>query len=239
LDGIDTNTPGYKMLLSMGWSPSTNTLNPDSAAQRKPSTVVPIAKEGTLGLGATRATVASSVFARFGSQGLKFVSAGAKEEVLRRAKTEGGDFGGLLARLNKSATPTPTPAPPEEGSASVGERDSAAVSEADAAKEEKRKRKEAKREKKRKREQGEEEDGAEKKEEEEKTAVATTSGETSTASSRPAPQTTFKNPRMACVVFTLCFWIQACCSRTSSLHQVSSAPYRRKTYGRHLIGGHG
>jgi hypothetical protein len=175
------------MLLSMGWSPSATTLNPNaSPGQRKP--VIPIAKEGTLGLGATRQTMASSVFSRFGSHGLKFVSAGAREEQLRRAKTEGNDFGGLLARLNSLAG----------GAKGKDEQDeSGAKEEEDPSKEEKRKRKEAKREKKRKREEGDEEQ-QEKEEESSSTSTNNTPvlpPPASTSSSTPR----LLNPRMAYV----------------------------------------
>lgn len=50
------------------------------------------------------ASASSSVFSRLGSRAaLQFVSAGASKEVINRAKTEGGEFAGLLQRLNAAA----------------------------------------------------------------------------------------------------------------------------------------
>lgn len=62
------------------------------------------------------ASAASSVFSRLGSKAaLQFVSAGASKEVINKAKTEGGEFAGLLQRLNAaaaaSASASPSPAP--------------------------------------------------------------------------------------------------------------------------------
>ena len=94
------------MLLSMGWSPTDtpNQLLPTSAAPSKKLTAIPTAKEDTLGIGASKSLSASSVFSKFGSKGLRFVTASkdGSEEVMRvkASKTEGGEFAGLLARLN-------------------------------------------------------------------------------------------------------------------------------------------
>lgn len=56
------------------------------------------------GAGGSMSSAASSVFSRLGSKAaLQFVSAGASKEVINKAKTEGGEFAGLLQRLNAAA----------------------------------------------------------------------------------------------------------------------------------------
>jgi hypothetical protein len=56
------------------------------------------------GAGGSMSNAASSVFSRLGSKAaLQFVSAGASKEVINKAKTEGGEFAGLLQRLNAAA----------------------------------------------------------------------------------------------------------------------------------------
>lgn len=70
--------------------------------------------------GGSMSSAASSVFSRLGSKAaLQFVSAGASKEVINKAKTEGGEFAGLLQRLNaaaaasaaSSASASPAPEP--------------------------------------------------------------------------------------------------------------------------------
>jgi hypothetical protein len=128
----DTSAPGFKMLTAMcvsrsralpsasqlahrGWTPESAALNPTTSAPagRRALTSIPSAKDDTLGIGATPTTSASSVFAAFGSRaGLRFVTAGASDEVRRHRKTEGGEFASLLDRLNTSASASPAPEAP-------------------------------------------------------------------------------------------------------------------------------
>lgn len=119
----DTSRPGFKMLLKMGWSPSHSaTLTPDGPLQSKRLTSIPVAKEDTIGLGANKSggPSASSIFSKFGSKGLAFVTASkdGSAEVLRDKHnlTEGNHFAGLLQKLNaanssssgsSNATPDP------------------------------------------------------------------------------------------------------------------------------------
>lgn len=121
----DEKRPGFKMLLKMGWSPShAATLTPEGPIQSKRLTSIPVAKEDTIGLGAApNGPSASSIFSKFGSKGLSFVTASKDGSVQvmkdRNSLTEGGHFAGLLERLNaanKSAatTPSPTPTPAAE-----------------------------------------------------------------------------------------------------------------------------
>ncbi|GAA99088.1 uncharacterized protein L969DRAFT_48665 [Mixia osmundae IAM 14324] len=133
----DTEAPGFKLLQQMGWSPaSSDRLNPESTAPPPPKRLhkMPISKEDHLGIGATALTglaesnaarqpstgtglgKAGSWFSAFGSKGLRFVTAGAtaQSELEKRHITDGGDFAGLLARLNAatpSASASPSPAP--------------------------------------------------------------------------------------------------------------------------------
>lgn len=102
----DEQRPGFKMLMKMGWSPAHSaTLTPEGPIHSKRLTSIPVAKEDTIGLGASaNGPSASSIFSKFGSKGLSFVTASkdGSVEVLRdrHNKTEGGHFAGLLERLN-------------------------------------------------------------------------------------------------------------------------------------------
>lgn len=60
------------------------------------------------------ASAASNIFSKLGSRAaLQFVTAGSSKEVINKAKTEGGEFGGLLARLNAASSASATPEPAE------------------------------------------------------------------------------------------------------------------------------
>lgn len=73
----------------------------------------------SIGGTSSMSSAASSVFSRLGSKAaLQFVSAGASKEVINKAKTEGGEFAGLLQRLNAAAassSPSPAMSDAEDG----------------------------------------------------------------------------------------------------------------------------
>lgn len=136
----DTSSPGHRLLSSMGYDPANANSSQHKVGLYGHNTSkrlrqIPIAKAGMEGIGfkpngpganvalgalpsrmggpATMASAASNIFSKLGSRAaLQFVTAGSSKEVINRAKTEGGEFGGLLARLNaaaSSASATPEP----------------------------------------------------------------------------------------------------------------------------------
>lgn len=146
----DTSSPGHRLLTGMGYDPANASssqhkvgLYAHESSRRLKQ--IPIAKSGMEGIGfkvsgpganvalgalptrmtsgpGSMASAASSIFSKLGSRAaLQFVTAGASKEVINRSKTEGGEFGGLLARLNaaNSASATPEPASEEEGATAV------------------------------------------------------------------------------------------------------------------------
>jgi hypothetical protein len=146
----DTSNPGHRLLSSMGWkADGAATENEKRSglmahASTKRLRVIPVPKAGMEGIGyrpnaaaaasvslalpgsggggtGSRASTASSIFARMGSKAaLQFVSAGATKEVINKAKTEGGEFQGLLARLNAaSASASPAPSSADEDATPV------------------------------------------------------------------------------------------------------------------------
>lgn len=101
----DTSRIGHQLLSKMGWTGDAATLKP-AGESRAVFSHVPIVKDDTRGLGANTpqaSASASSLFSAFGSKGLRFVSAGASNELIKRRITEGQDFSSLLQRLNESA----------------------------------------------------------------------------------------------------------------------------------------
>ncbi|GAA5908345.1 uncharacterized protein JCM6883_004357 [Sporobolomyces salmoneus] len=122
----DTSAPGFKLLASMGWDPSSNPslgnhdsqaaimANGGSAFSKKISSI-PIAKEDNLGIGMKRGTAANVVgslkaigvpssFANSTAKVSGFVTAGSGSNTPNgggQGSSQGGEFGGLLARLNK------------------------------------------------------------------------------------------------------------------------------------------
>lgn len=146
---IDTSAPGFRLLASMGWDPSSNPSlgNSDSQAAivanggttfSKKISSIPIAKEDNLGIGMKRGSAASvvgslkAIGVPTGSNGMGlgaagggvakvsgFVTAGSGSSTPNgtggTGSSQGGEFGGLLARLNKMkeqgslvATPIPS-----------------------------------------------------------------------------------------------------------------------------------
>lgn len=108
----DTQGKGYQMLAKMGWTGDAKGLTAAAPAQAKIFTRIPVAKEDTLGIGASKIDT-GALFSRLGTRGLAFVTGGASKEQHRHSKTEGGEFSTLLARLNSAST---TPAASREGS---------------------------------------------------------------------------------------------------------------------------
>lgn len=138
----DTSSPGHRLLTGMGYDPAnanssqnkTGLYGHESSKRLKQ---IPIAKSGMEGIGfkptgpganvalgalptrmtagpGSLASAASSIFSKLGSRAaLQFVTAGASKEVINKSKTEGGEFGGLLARLNAAASASATPEPVE------------------------------------------------------------------------------------------------------------------------------
>ena len=141
----DESSPGHRLLRSMGWKPdsdsSRSALKTGLMAHHstKRLRAIPIAKSGAEGIGYKPdgaiasasleqlpsrpstaqigiASAASSVFTRLGSKAaLKFVSAGANAEVVSRAKTDGGEFQGLLQRLNAATARVEAPTESNDG----------------------------------------------------------------------------------------------------------------------------
>lgn len=134
----DTSSPGHRLLSSMGYDPANANSSQHKVGLYGHNTSkrlrqIPIAKGGMEGIGfkpsgpganvalgalpskmagaPSMASAASSIFSKLGSRAaLQFVTAGSSKEVINKAKTEGGEFGGLLARLNAaSASATPEP----------------------------------------------------------------------------------------------------------------------------------
>ncbi|BGP21625.1 pin2-interacting protein X1 [Rhodotorula toruloides] len=122
----DTNAPGFRLLASMGWNPDSNPqlgnassqaailANGGSGFSRKIA-AIPIAKDDTLGIGMKRgsaAAVVGSLKAMGVASGANstttasgFVTAGSGTSTPQNGLTGGGsgggEFGNLLARLNK------------------------------------------------------------------------------------------------------------------------------------------
>lgn len=173
---------GYKMLAQMGWKPE-GERDPSEAASglfahesTRRLRAIPIAKAGMEGIGfkpnaannsagpglggaapggGSMASAASSMFSRMGSKAaLQFVTAGASKEVINRAKTEGGEFAGLLSRLNAAATstdasPAESDAEAEEDAEAAGETSIAKEGETKAERRERRRKRKAEKEAKR------------------------------------------------------------------------------------------
>jgi Pin2-interacting protein X1 len=116
----------------MGWTPDSDSETPKTGLMAFSGTkrlrAIPLPKTGMEGIGfrqngpgaasatgalpsstsGSMASAASNMFSKLGSKAaLQFVSAGASNEVINRAKTEGGEFASLLSRLNASASATP------------------------------------------------------------------------------------------------------------------------------------
>merc|ERR1711939_747486 len=105
--GIPTPKAGME---GIGYKPA------GSAAANNGIGALPTSNVG--GSGGSMSNAASSVFSRLGSKAaLQFVSAGASKEVINKAKTEGGEFAGLLSRLNAAATASQTPSEDEKDEA--------------------------------------------------------------------------------------------------------------------------
>lgn len=120
----DTSAPGFRLLASMGWDPTSNpslgnldsqaaiTANGGSSFSKKISSI-PIAKEDNLGIGMKRGSAANVVGTLkamgvgSGSNAVQkvsgFVTAGSGSNTPNggSGSSQGGEFGGLLARLNK------------------------------------------------------------------------------------------------------------------------------------------
>jgi hypothetical protein len=135
----DTTSPGHRLLSSMGYDPANANSSQHKVGlygheTSKRLRQIPIAKGGMEGIGfkpsgpganvalgalpskmagaPTMASAASSIFSKLGSRAaLQFVTAGSSKEVINKAKTEGGEFGGLLARLNAASSASATPEP--------------------------------------------------------------------------------------------------------------------------------
>ncbi|BGP28812.1 hypothetical protein JCM10296v2_000548 [Rhodotorula toruloides] len=138
----DTSAPGFRLLASMGWNPDSNpqlgnassqaaiSANGGSGFSRKIA-AIPIAKDDTLGIGMKRGSAAAVVGslkamgvasgANSTTAGSGFVTAGSGSSTPQNGVTGGGsgggEFGSLLARLNKlkeqngglSASASPAP----------------------------------------------------------------------------------------------------------------------------------
>ncbi|BGP04741.1 hypothetical protein JCM10049v2_000543 [Rhodotorula toruloides] len=138
----DTSAPGFRLLASMGWNPDSNPqlgnassqsailANGGSGFSRKIA-AIPIAKDDTLGIGMKRGSAAAVVGslkamgvasgANSTTAGSGFVTAGSGSSTPQNGVTDGGsgggEFGSLLARLNKlkeqsgglSASASPVP----------------------------------------------------------------------------------------------------------------------------------
>lgn len=127
----DESSPGQRLLRSMGWTPDSDSETPKTGLMAFSGTkrlrAIPLPKTGMEGIGfrqngpgaasatgalpsstsGSMASAASNMFSKLGSKAaLQFVSAGASNEVINRAKTEGGEFASLLSRLNASASAT-------------------------------------------------------------------------------------------------------------------------------------
>ncbi|KAK4332319.1 hypothetical protein RTBOTA2_000486 [Rhodotorula toruloides] len=138
----DTSAPGFRLLASMGWNPDSNpqlgnassqaaiSANGGSGFSRKIA-AIPIAKDDTLGIGMKRGSAAAVVGslkamgvasgANSTTAGSGFVTAGSGSSTPQNGVagggSGGGEFGSLLARLNKlkeqngglSASASPAP----------------------------------------------------------------------------------------------------------------------------------
>ncbi|ORY80218.1 hypothetical protein BCR35DRAFT_304395 [Leucosporidium creatinivorum] len=206
----DTSAPGFKLLSSMGWTPDAPGLGlaasqdliaaGGSTAYNKKISVIPLAKDDNLGIGARRGGAIGSIRAMgvpaVSGMGMGFVTAsGGAGEPKEQPKT-GGEFGRLLERLNKA----------KEEAAKAAKESGAPIVEVEVAIEEKEKqskeeRKKAKKEKKRKRAAEDEgEDSTTNTESDAPVATLSTVMEVSPAppsSGASTPTGILKNPRMA------------------------------------------
>ncbi|SCV68786.1 BQ2448_907 [Microbotryum intermedium] len=154
----DTSAPGFRLLASMGWTPSSPGLGNAESQQliasnggstfSKKISAIPLAKDDQMGIGARRgaAMVVRSMGGGLGSMG--FVTASTSTENNGETSTAavpktGGEFGWLLERLNKAK------AEAAAASASASEEEQARVQDEDEddnakRKREKRERKEEK-----------------------------------------------------------------------------------------------
>lgn len=154
------------------------------------------------------ASASSTVFSRLGSKAaLRFVSAGASNEVISRAKTEGGEFSGLLQRLNAasaaaSEAPTPRETTPDAGTLPSNQGSthaSTSALEAIETKEQRRERKRLRKLEKETRRAAKEAKRAGKAAEVIKAQAPITSGDESSEEAKPVQSVTPFNPRMAYV----------------------------------------
>lgn len=194
---LDTSAPGFRLLSSMGWTPSAPGLGlaasqdlitqGGSRAFSKKISSIPIAKADNLGIGARGGSGIGSLRAMgqpaTGGMGMGFVTAATttiSSTVTEGVKTgKGGEFGRLLERLNAAASQSPSPAPEETVEA-------VELSEEAARKLAKKERKE----KKRKREAGEDDTPVE-------SPAAEALSPVLSPEASPAPTGLLKNPRMA------------------------------------------
>lgn len=113
----DTNAPGFRLLSSMGWTPTAPGLgNVESQSLivagggsgiSKKISVIPTAKDNTLGIGARKAGAGIGGLSRMGlpisSMGFVAASApGAGAAAEENVPKSGGEFGRLLERLNSA-----------------------------------------------------------------------------------------------------------------------------------------
>ena len=127
---LDTSAPGYKLLSSMGWTPSAPSLglaaSQDLITQggsigfSKKISMIPIAKADNLGIGARGGAGIGSLRAMgqpaTGGMGMGFVTAAVTTVVPVEGEVKkggGGEFGRLLERLNAAASQSPSQAPEE------------------------------------------------------------------------------------------------------------------------------
>lgn len=192
----------------MGWTPDAPNLGlaasqdliaaGGSTAYNKKISVIPLAKDDNLGIGARRGGAIGSIRAMgvpaIGGMGMGFVTASGGSGEPQEAPKQGGEFGRLLERLNKA----------KEEALLAAKESGAPVVEVEVAiedKQSKEERKKVKKEKKRKRaaeEEEEEESSAGNTESDAPVATLTTVMEVSPApSSGASTPTILKNPRMA------------------------------------------
>ncbi|SGY30608.1 BQ5605_C002g01169 [Microbotryum silenes-dioicae] len=113
----DTSAPGFRLLASMGWTPSSPGLGNAESQQlmasnggstfSKKISAIPLAKDDQMGIGAQRgaATVVRSLGGGLGSMGFVTASTSTENEgetSNATAPKTGGEFGRLLERLNKA-----------------------------------------------------------------------------------------------------------------------------------------
>jgi hypothetical protein len=193
----------------MGWTPDAPGLGlaasqdliaaGGSTAYNKKISVIPLAKDDNLGIGARRGGAIGSIRAMgvpaIGGMGMGFVTASGSGGEPKEAPKTGGEFGRLLERLNKAKEEAAKAA--KESGAPVVEVE-VAIEEGKESKEEKEARRKAKKERKRKRAEEDEGDSAANTESDAPVATLTTVMEVSPApSSGASTPTILKNPRMA------------------------------------------